>query len=35
MSRFVTGFVNLVKEKYYTAMLHDDMVIGRFMVYAQ
>lgn len=39
MSRFVTGVINLVKEKYRTTMLHDDMnddmILASLMVYAQ
>ena len=34
MSRFVTGVVDLVREKCRTAMLHDDMTLARHMVYA-
>ena len=35
MCRFVTGVTDLVKEKYHTSMLHDDMTLSRLMVYAQ
>ena len=35
MSSFVTSVADLVKEEYRTAMLHGDMNISRFMVYAQ
>ncbi|TMW82463.1 hypothetical protein EJD97_005871 [Solanum chilense] len=32
---FVTGVADLVVEKCRTSMLHDDMTLGRLMVYAQ
>ncbi|TMW83687.1 hypothetical protein EJD97_000967 [Solanum chilense] len=35
MSRFVTGVAALVREECHTAMLHDDMNLGRLMVYLQ
>ena len=35
MSRFVTGFANLLREECRSVMLHDDMTLGRLMVYAQ
>ena len=35
MSRFMTGVVDLVKEEYYTVMLHDDMNLYKLMLYAQ
>ena len=35
MSRFVIGVADLVREKYPTTMLHDDMTLARLMVYAQ
>ena len=36
MSIFViTRFYNLMREKWHTAMLHDDMNLSRLMLYAQ
>ena len=35
ISHFLTGVVNLVVEECRTAMLHNDMNLGRPMVYAQ
>ena len=34
-SHFVTGVADLVREECRTAMLHDDMTVGRLMVYAR
>ena len=35
MSKFVTGVADLVKEEFCMGMLHDDITLARFMVYAQ
>ena len=35
MSHFVMGVANLVKEECRMAMLHNDMIVPRLMVYAQ
>ena len=35
MSSFLTGVADLLREECRTTMLHDDMALARFMLYAQ